>query len=156
MNEKNNEEIIRASRKKGLSGWLVEPYKQVKIGLIFLLVNFLFAALFLGVFGYIILDMQETLITYFKLDPEQVKQVTSKFSWVIIVGVALMIMFIITTILVSVQYTHKIYGPLVSINRYLDKVAEGTDYGKPLKLRDGDQLQMLALKINNAIEKIRK
>lgn len=146
----------RSARRKGLKGLIVEPYKQIKIGLIFLLVNLIFAALFLAVFGYYLNDVHSTLVAMTGNDQVQSGIIASKLQTPFIVGGVLMFGFILTTLLVSVRYTHHIYGPLVSIHRYLDDFADGKGQQSPLKLRDGDQLQTLAEKINKAIASIQK
>jgi hypothetical protein len=56
------------------------------------------------------------------------------------------------TFYVAVHYTHKIYGPLVSINRFVDELVEGKTPSR-LALRDGDELQDLASKLNILAEK---
>ena len=70
------------------------------------------------------------------------------------ISFALVFSFVALTIIISLKYTHKIYGPLLAINRFLDEVLKG-ETPKPLKLRDGDQLQDLANKLN-AIQEQKK
>lgn len=140
-------------RRRGFKGWFVEPYKQVRLGLIFLLVNFAFSALILGVFGYYIYEMYEAVSTYFKLSGDESGVAMQKFTVPLAIGGALILLFVITTILVSVRYTHEIYGPLVNIHRNLDDILAGRA-PTPIQLRDGDQLQDLAEKLNNVSERL--
>jgi nitrogen fixation/metabolism regulation signal transduction histidine kinase len=141
------------SRRRGFKSWFVEPYKQVRLGLMFLLVNFAFAALFIGVFGYIVYDMYAAVMTYFKLSGSEGAVTSQKFIFPMLIGVALMFLFIVTTILVSVRYTHEIYGPLVSIHRYLDDILAGRS-PQVINLRESDQLQDLAKKLNSVAERL--
>ena len=67
-------------------------------------------------------------------------------------GVGLILLFGITTILVSVRYTHEIYGPLVSIHRFLDEVLAGKAPSR-IQLRETDQLGDLVDKLNNLAER---
>lgn len=140
-------------RRRGFLSWFVEPYRQVKLGLMFLTLNFVFAGLFFLVFGYYFLDVYQTLAEYFRLSEMQSHEVLSKFYPPIIIGAALLLVFISLTILLSVMYTHRIYGPLVSIHRFLDEVLENQRV-KPLVLRESDQLQELAEKLNLLAEKL--
>ncbi len=140
-------------RRRGFVSWFVEPYKQVRLGLMFLLVNLFFAALMVGVFGYLVLDIYEAVATYFKLSGEESAVTLAKFGVPMWIGLGLIMLFVLTTILVSVRYTHGIYGPLVSIHRYLDELLVGRSPG-PIHLRDSDQLQDLALKLNNVAERM--
>jgi signal transduction histidine kinase len=52
-----------------------------------------------------------------------------------------------------VRYTHEIYGPLVSIHRYLDDVLSGRT-PSPIQLRESDQLKDLATKLNKVAERV--
>jgi hypothetical protein len=141
------------SRRRGFQGWFVEPYKQVRLGLMFLLVNFCFSILIIGVFGYYVFDIYDAVATYFKLSGEESAMTMQKFGVPIASGGSLILLFVITTILVSVRYTHEIYGPLVSIHRYLDDILNGRA-PNPIQLRESDQLQDLANKLNSVAERM--
>jgi len=140
-------------RRRGFVSWFVEPYKQVRLGLMFLLVNFAFSALIVGVFGYFVLDMYDAVVTYFKLSGAESAMTQQKFGVPIAIGGALIVLFVLTTILVSVRYTHEIYGPLVSIHRYLDEILGGRA-PSPINLRESDQLKDLAGKLNLMAERL--
>lgn len=137
----------QSGRRRGFVSWFVEPYRQVKLGLIFLLLNFLFAGLTIGIFGYYIWDISQTLTAYFQLSSDQSNEILMKFQTPVMAGGILMMVFVISSILVSVRYTHQIYGPLVSIHRFMDEYLEGETV-QPLILRESDQLQELAEKLN--------
>ena len=138
-------------RRRGFKSWFVEPYKQVKLGLMFLIVNLVFSALILTVFGYYTWDMYTAVSSYFHLTDEQSGLALAKFTTPLIVGGGLIALFVVCTILISVKYTHEIYGPLVSIHRFLDQYLEGK---RPdhLQLRESDQLKDLADKLNTIAE----
>jgi hypothetical protein len=138
-------------RRGGVRGLFIEPYRQVKLGLMFLAVNFTFAALIFAVFGYYVWDMYTAVSSYFQLTQSQNAMALTKFSIPILVGAALLLLFIATTILISVKYTHEIYGPLVQIHRFLDEFLESKRPG-PLHLRESDQLKDLASKLNTMAE----
>ena len=139
-------------RRRGFVSWFVEPYKQVRLGLMFLLVNFFFAALIAGTFGYWIMDISEAMATYFKLSGSESAVAMQKFTVPMFAGAGLIFLFILTTILVSVRYTHEIYGPLVSIHRYLDDLLNGKSPGM-IQLRESDQLKDLANKLNSVADR---
>ncbi len=143
-----------AGRRRGLKALLVEPYKQIKIGLIFLFLNFAFSSLIGGVFGYYIYDVYTSLTETFKLTHGESADTWSKIQVPIYIGAALLVVFVISTLYVSIKYTHRIYGPLVSVYRYLDDIAAGKDPA-PLQLRDRDQLSELAERLNAAVKKLK-
>ena len=137
-------------RRRGFKSWFVEPYRQVKLGLLFLVLNLVFAGLMFGVFGYYIYDIYQTLAVYFKLTSDQSAEILLKFQAPVVVGALLIIAFVVISIMVAVRYTHQIYGPLVSIHRFLDEYLEGAVV-TPLALRESDQLKELAEKLNHLV-----
>jgi methyl-accepting chemotaxis protein len=138
-----------------MSSYLVEPYKQIQIGLVFLLLNLVFSALIFGIFGYYVSEMYASVSEYFKLTGGAENIVWAKFQTPIIVGLILLVVFILITFWVSITYTHRLYGPLVSVNRYLDELADGKEIG-PLKLRHKDELGGMADRLNRAISRLRR
>ncbi len=141
------------SRRYGVKSLLVEPYKQVKIGVIFLGINILFALLILGIFGYYIVDIYQAMSYYFSLQPEENRSMLMKFSFPIGAGIIVLIAFILSTLYTSIHYTHQIYGPLVSIHRFLDTLLQNKK-PVPLQLRESDQFKELALKLNEIGERL--
>ncbi len=147
--------MSQAGRRRGFVSWFVEPYRQVKLGLLFLIINLIFSVIILSVFGYYIWEISSAVSSYFHLSPEQSQLAMQKFSTPVVVGVLLVALFVVTTILVSVKYTHQIYGPLVSIHRFLDNLLEN-QYPEALQLRQSDQLKDLADKLNTIGEAVSK
>ncbi len=140
-----------AGRRRGFKSWFVEPYRQVKLGLLFLILNLAFAGLMFGIFGYYIWDIYQTLAVYFKLTSDQSSEILLKFQAPVVAGAVLIFAFVAISIMVAVRYTHQIYGPLVSIHRFLDEYLEGITV-TPLALRESDQLKELAEKLNQLLE----
>ncbi len=139
--------MSQLGRRKGFRSWFVEPFEQVRLGLMFLIVNIIFGTLIFGLFAYFLNDIFQSLTQIFQLSSAENIVTFEKFRLPILVFALLVVVFISTTILVSVKYTHAIYGPLVSIHRFLDDMLENRT-PQPLKLRDGDQLHDLADKLN--------
>ena len=137
-------------RRRGFKSWFVEPYRQVKLGLLFLILNLAFAGLMFGIFGYYIWDIYQTLAVYFKLTSDQSSEILLKFQAPIVAGTLLIFIFVVISIMVAVRYTHQIYGPLVSIHRFLDEYLEGITV-TPLALRESDQLKDVAEKLNHLL-----
>ena len=140
-------------RRKGAQALFVEPYRQVKLGLFFVLINITFSFLILGTFGYYIYDIFETLQEHFKLTNDESVVTLAKLSVPLGIAVALLVVFIGLTFYISAKYTHRIYGPLVSIHRFLDEMLEGK-VPQPLNLRESDQLQDLAEKLNQIAKNV--
>ncbi|MDA9951000.1 hypothetical protein N9D31_00360, partial [Oligoflexaceae bacterium] len=153
MTEENSSKTLPGGRRRGFKSWFVDPYRQVKLGLMFIIVNLVFAALIFGVFGYYIYDIYQSILSYFEISNVQAPEMAGKFSVPVIVSGALIFLFVVVTILISVRYTHQIYGPLVSIRRFLDDLVDGKS-PSPLQLRQSDQLKEVANKLNAVGERL--
>lgn len=142
----------KKGRRGGVKSMLVEPYIQVKLGLMFIVVNLIFSVLLFGVVGWYVSEVFGALTTYFQLTGQDTNIAATKLQVPLIIMGILVLMFVATTFYIAVNYTHKIYGPMVQINRFLDDILEGK---KPslLALREGDQLQELAIKLNQLVDK---
>ncbi len=127
---------------------LIEPYRQLRFGIMFILINFVFSTLILLVFGYFLWDIFEAMMEYFKLDKAQEMVAAAKFVAPVSGGVILVTLFIFVTLYISARYTHQIYGPLVSIRRFLDELLAGKTPPR-IKLRTRDQLHDLVDRLNN-------
>lgn len=142
-------------RRGGFTSFIVEPYKQVKIGLIFLLLNFVFSILILSIFSYYVNEIYTNINAHYELTQQEGLVMWDKFQTPLIVGGLLLVVFIAVTLWVSIKYTHQIYGPMISVNRYLDEIIDGKN-PSPLKLREKDQLGGMVEKLNNAVVKLKK
>jgi hypothetical protein len=140
-------------RRGGLKALLVEPFEQIKLGLIFLALNLVFSVLSLGVFTYYLYDIYKALSVYFKLSEQESVLTAAKFAVPALVGGVLFVVFVAATLFFSIRYTHAIYGPLVSINRFLDELLAGKS-PQSITLRESDQLQDLAAKLNRVAERL--
>ena len=129
-------------------GFLIEPYKQLRFGIMFIATNLLFSGLILAVFGYFVTQMYQAQASYFQLDSQQSQEILTKLQQPVIIGAVLVGLFIITTLFLSARYTHQFYGPLVSIRRFLDELRDGGE-PHPIRLRSSDQLQDLAERLNS-------
>ncbi|MFW7377980.1 MAG: hypothetical protein ACOH5I_04155 [Oligoflexus sp.] len=139
-------------RRRGFVSWFVEPYRQVKLWLMFLFLNLTFAGLIFLVFGYYLWDVYQAMAAYFQFTDQQNLEVLTKFQIPALIGAGLLLVFVALSIMVSVRYTHRIYGPLVSIHRFLDDLLANQPVS-PLLLRESDQLKELAEKLNQLAEK---
>jgi nicotinamide riboside transporter PnuC len=139
-------------RRGGVKSMLVEPYVQVKLGLIFIIINLVFSILIFSVAGWYVWDVFNAISTYFQLSGQQSSLAFAKLQTPLTIIAILVLGFIATTLYFAVSYTHKFYGPMISINRFLDDVLEGRK-PKLLALREGDQLQDLAIKLNQLVDK---
>ena len=132
---------------------LIEPYKQLRFGVIFLLVNVFFTVLMVSVFGYYMWDMFVAIRTFFLMSGNEHMITWQKFMVPASVGLIIAVSFIATTLYLSVRYTHQFYGPMVSIQRFLDQML-ADEKPSSIALRKGDQLQELVARLNSIAQKL--
>lgn len=128
----------------------IEPYKQMRFGLTFILINLLFALIFLAVFGFFIWDIYGATVEFFSLSPAEQGVVAAKFSYPLLAIALLAVFFVVTTLWCAARYTHQFYGPLVSIRRFLDTLLRGEETAA-IKIRKTDQLQDIVLRLNKLL-----
>lgn len=139
-------------RRGGFGSMLVEPYVQIRLGLMMVLLNLIFAIVIALVFGFYIWDVFKAMETYFQLNQTESMLTWSKFVWPLAACGIVILAFIGMTFFVIVKYTHKIYGPLISIYRFLDDLIDDKQPA-PLKLRESDELGDLVVRLNKIVEK---
>ena len=139
------------ARRKGIKSIIVDPYQQLKVGVVFLLINLLFCFWISGIFYYFFNDIISTMEIIYGLTADGTDELRSKYSAFIYWVIGSIIIFALVTLFVSFKTTHRIHGPLISINRYLDEIAEGK-IPNPINLRHHDQLKDVASKINKAVD----
>ena len=134
-------------RRGGIKAWFIDPYKQIKIGLVFLTLNLIFAALFAGIAGYYFIEVYSAMAKYFSFTTIEAGQVLAKFQVPIILCLVMVGLFVLISILISVRYTYTIYGPMVSIQNFIDGLLD-QNIVPPIELRKGDQLSNIATRLN--------
>ena len=135
---------------------LIEPFKQVKLGIYVIIVALTFTVITGALFVFAFVEQYRHVMEIFQV-------VDPKFRWEVVtndvfytnisrVG-ALLVTFIVVLFVVVFRSTHKYYGPLVSIERFVDQIAEG-DYSKRVVIRRSDELQRLAARLNLMAQKL--
>ena len=126
---------------------LIEPFKQIKLGVYVIALTstfiFLMGLLFVNAFSE---QYQHVMEIFQVVDPKFKWQLVTNdiFKTNVVRMVVLLVVFVISLLLVIFRVTNKYYGPLVSIERFVDSIANG-DYSQRLVLRRGDELQVVLL-----------
>ena len=141
---------------RSLNHVLIQPFKQIKIGLYFIVLSIVFMLATGFVFFQITYEQHANVMKIFNV-------VDSTTRWdllsndVVLSGLVkisvLLIGYMIITLLVSITLTHRIYGPLVSINKFIQELSEG-NYSKRVTIRKKDELRVLAAQLNNLAEQL--
>ena len=144
-------QVKRAARpKRNPKSTLVEPFKQIKFGLYVISISIAFlciaAWLFVSAFTQ---QYQHVMEIFSVVDPNQ--------QWALVTNDVFysnakklgLLFFAYLAILFTVVFrmTHRYYGPLVSIERFVHQMIDG-DYRRRVVIRKGDELQKLANLLN--------
>ncbi len=135
---------------RSLRSTVIEPFKQVRMGLYMLSLSLSFLVLVAYMIVSAFVDQYRHVMEIFNVvDPETRWELVTNdvfYSNAYKIGVLFLIYIVLSLILVF-RMTHKVYGPLVSIERFIEQMGAG-HYEKRLVIRKGDDLQRLASQLN--------
>ncbi len=133
-----------------MRSYLLEPFKQVRIGLYLVGMTLVFTSvLVLLFFNVIYLQHLSTMEMLGITDGSSFWDLFSNpivLRGLLTIGLSL-IVFAVVTIATSIVLTHRIFGPLVSIRRLIRALAAG-DYSARIQIRKKDDLHALADDLN--------
>lgn len=140
----------RPKAKRSLRSTVIEPFKQVRMGVYMLSLSLTFLVLATYLFVESFIDQYRHVMEIFNVvDPEtRWELVTNDVFYTNATKLAvLFIAYIVISLVLVFRMTHKVYGPLVSIERFIEQIAAG-HYEKRLVIRKADDLQRLAGQLN--------
>jgi len=141
-------------KSRSLLSYLVDPFKQIRMGLYFIILSLIFMIASAVIFYQITYEQYANVMKIFN-----VVDTTSQWNLiandVVIRGLIkvaiLLVTYSILTFAMSITLTHKVYGPLVSIHNFIDDLKIG-DYKKRITIREKDDLKDLVTKLNELAE----
>lgn len=137
---------------------VIEPFKQIRLGLyvLALSITFLIAAAYLFYLAFH--EQYKHVMEIFNVvDPTIQWELVNNDVFhhnAVRLGI-LFVSFVAILSFVVFRMTHRIFGPLVSIERFVDQIARG-QYDRRVKIRKRDDLQRLAEKLNIMAEQLEK
>ncbi len=148
----------RPTYKRSIRSFLLEPFKQVRIGLYLV-------ALTLGFTVLLILLFFDVMYRQHLRTMEMLGMSDGSSFWDLLdnpivltglmqIGFALVV-FILITVVTSIVLTHRVYGPLVSIRRLVRSLAQG-DFSARVRIRKRDDLHDLADELNELAESLER
>ena len=154
----SEEANVNKRPKRTLSSVLIEPFKQIKLGLYVMAVSVAFLILASCLFVMAFTEQYQHVMDIFKIvDPEQKWElVTNRVFYMNAVKLAvLFVAYIAILFTVVFKMTHRYYGPLVSIERFVSQMSEG-DYSRRVIIRRGDELQRLVSLLNTMAARLER
>ena len=137
--------------KRKLSNFLLKPMLQSKIGIYFILISLLFSASVGSIIYYNFSDLFYSVLQLTDA-PQEVGAIIKHYwssveSWIMLC----IIVYVATTVVISIWYTHRFVGPAVAFLRHLNEINAG-NYTYRTHLRRGDAFAELANGLNKASE----
>lgn len=140
-----------ARKNRNIKTLVIEPFKQMKLGIYVLVVALAFVCLTALVFLNAFSEQYKHVMEIFQVvDPNNRWELITNdvfYTNIIRLGV-LLLTFVVSLFAIVFRVTHKYYGPLVSIERFVEAMSKG-DYTQRVVIRRGDELQDLAAKLNH-------
>lgn len=129
---------------------LIEPFKQIKLGLYVISLALTFVGLTSVLFVNAFHEQYQQVMGIFRVVDPKVKWelLTNDIFVTNLVRIGILFLtFILALFVVIFRTTHKYYGPLVSIDRFVHSIRDG-DYTRRIVIRRGDELQNLVNNLN--------
>ena len=146
------------SSERNLKSILIEPFRQIKFGLYMIGISLAFilasGILFWSAFN----DQYQQLIAIFNVvDPNELWELrlNDVFKTNAIRIIVFFTFFFFAMFYIVFFLTHRYYGPLVSIERFIEELSSG-NYTSRVNIRNKDELQELAKKLNKLAEELEK
>lgn len=145
---------MRAKRRT-LRAYLVEPFKQIRFGLHVVSVSLTFA----GIFAYLFLDAyreqyQQVFEMFQVADQTALLQNDIFFKNRAKITLAILA-FIAITLVVVIRRTHRMYGPMISMMRFVSELKRG-NYAVRINIRERDDFQKFVFELNALAEELQR
>lgn len=144
-----------AQNMRNTRNYLLKPMVQVRLGLYSIILGVLFAAGTLGVL-YAALDRTLTLLLGLISEKDEATRIiTKEFEQASVYLIVLCVVFVVSTVTVSILYTHRLVGPTYAFRRHLQALREGR-YEVRTVLRKNDAFTEVAEDLNLLAEDLQR
>jgi signal transduction histidine kinase len=143
------------ANRRSVKNILVNPRRQLKFSLALVVGCSLSVILFLMVVVFQVKQTITTLGLAYRLDADVVGAIQSALTSAVYVSMLLAFGVTGLAFVIGIRLSHRIYGPIVAINRYIDSLTEG-NYKARLTLRKDDDLTEIRDSLNKLAESLEK
>ena len=145
---------MRAKR-RSIRAYLVEPFKQIRFGLHVAGVSLTFVAILGWLITRAFYQQYQQVIDLFQVaDSAALVENDVYFRNGGVIALTL-VLFVATMLVVVVRRTHRMYGPIVSILRFVTELKRG-NYAVRIHVREKDDFQTLVMRLNDLAETLHK
>lgn len=145
---------MRAKRRT-LRAYLVEPFKQIRFGLHVVSVSLAFISLLAWLFVRSFREQYQQVIDIFQVTETSDLMTNDVFLRNAILIGGTLVLFAACMMFVVIRRTHKMYGPMVSILRFVGELHKG-NYAVRIHIRERDDFQNLVNRLNSLAETLHK
>ena len=148
----------REKKSRLLTSILMDPFRQIKFGVYMIGISLAFVAATAVIFISAFYDQYKHVMGIFNIvDPEiQWGMILNDVFYTNAVRLGVFfILFLISIFFIVFRLTHRYYGPLVSIERFVEEMIQGR-YEARVSIRSKDELQDLVKKLNLLAEALDK
>lgn len=145
---------MRAKRRT-LRAYLVEPFKQIRFGLHVVAVSLGFTGLLGWLFVRASREQYQQVVDIFEVTETLDLMANDVFVRNAFLIGGTLAAFCGTMMFVVIRRTHKMYGPMVSIMRFLGELSRG-NYAVRIHIRERDDFQNLVERLNDLAETLHK
>jgi HAMP domain-containing protein len=149
----NMERAKRATRST-----LIEPFNQIKFGIYVISASVAFVIMIGLMFIYTFYQQYQHLMGIFNITDakDQLELVTNDIFYRNAIKILILLVgYILGMFVLVFKLTHRYYGPLVSIERFVDEITLGK-YKQRVKIRQKDELQRLTSRLNTMADALEK
>lgn len=136
-----------------LRSTLIDPFKQLKLGAYLCSLSLLFVVLIAVMVTLAFREQYQNIIQIFQVPASIQDELIHNdiFQKNFIRIGSMILIYAVSLIFMTFWLTHKYYGPLVSIERFVEQIRDG-QYQQRVRVRHGDELQDLVKGLNEMAE----
>lgn len=130
-----------------VQGMFIRPRQQVKYAMLFVGGAMLSVVALLG---FLVVSFNHALARYndkFHGTADVGLTIGDSFTISFLIIILIAVLIGILSIYMGIKLSHRIYGPMIPLNRHIEKLIEG-DYKSRVRLRKGDELTELSEALN--------
>lgn len=134
---------------------IVNPARQMRFAMALVTGCCVSVILFLTVIVFQVKQTVANMATVYRLDPEVHNSIQQVLTSAVYMSLFLTVAVTALAMIVGLKMSHRIYGPLVSIKRFIGELAEGKYSGR-LSLRKNDDMSDIKDALNLLAEALEK
>lgn len=146
--ERKTKDDTLASNRRSLNHLLIKPHRQLKYSFFLFGVGLILLATFMAIFMITLNQTISSLSSVYQFDPDVSQALRTSLVSAMIAVVSITAALAAISVGVGVVLSHRIFGPMVSIQRHVIEMNNG-NYKSRVKLRKKDEFQDLANALND-------